>query len=45
MLLRYAANLAAGHGIVWNVGDHPLDGATDFLLVLVVAAVSKLGVS
>jgi len=45
MLMRYAANLAAGHGIVWNVGDHPLDGATDFLLVLVVAGVSKLGAS
>ena len=45
MLMRYAANLAAGHGIVWNVGDHQLDGATDFLLVPVVAAVTKLGAS
>ena len=31
MLLRYAEHLAAGHGIVWNLGDPPVDGATDFL--------------
>jgi hypothetical protein len=43
MLMRYAEHLAQGHGIVWNIGEKPVDGATDFLLVVAVAAVMKLG--
>ncbi len=43
MLLRYARNVAAGHGIVWNVGERPVDGATDFLPMLLVAGLSRLG--
>jgi len=45
MLLRYAAHVAAGHGLVWNIGDPPLDGATDLLFTLAVAATMHLGVS
>jgi len=44
MLLRYAKHVADGHGFVWNVGERPVDGATDIGLVFLVAAVSKLGV-
>ena len=28
---RYSANLAAGHGPVWNVGEDPVEGFTNFL--------------
>ncbi len=45
MLLRYAQNLARGHGFVWNVGEPPVDGATDFLFVVAIAAVVQLGAS
>lgn len=43
MLLRYAGHLARGYGIVWNVGEPPLDGATDLLFLLVVAGLHWLG--
>ncbi len=43
MLLRYAGHFAQGHGIVWNVGEAPVDGATDFLFMVMVAGLSKLG--
>jgi hypothetical protein len=42
MLLRYAQNLAGGHGIVWNVGEHPVEGATDFLFMVLIAGISWL---
>jgi len=45
MLMRYSRHLAAGHGIVWNVGERPVDGATDFLFMVVLAAVHGLGLS
>ena len=44
MLLRYSGHLADGHGIVWNIGEPPVDGATDFLFMALVAAVHKAGV-
>lgn len=44
MLLRYSQHLAEGHGIVWNVGEPPVDGATDFLFMLLVAGLHALGV-
>ena len=47
MLLRYSQNVARGHGIVWNVGEKPVEGATDFLFMLligVVSGVTKIGV-
>lgn len=45
MLMRYAENFAHGHGVVWNVGEPPVDGATDFLFMASVAALIKSGVS
>ncbi|HZW03980.1 MAG TPA: glycosyltransferase family 39 protein [Anaerolineaceae bacterium] len=39
---RFAKNLAAGHGIVWNVGEAPVEGYTNFLWLLISAAVLKL---
>ena len=45
MLMRYSRHLAAGQGIVWNVGEKPVDGATDFLFMVVLAAVHGLGPS
>jgi hypothetical protein len=45
MLMRYAENLAHGHGVVWNVGERPVDGATDFLFMVLAAAGIRLGLS
>ena len=42
MLLRYSQNLARGHGIVWNVGEHPVEGATDFLYMVLIGVISRL---
>ena len=44
MLMRYADHLAHGHGIVWNFGEKPVDGATDFLFMAASAALIRLGV-
>ncbi|HJZ13373.1 MAG TPA: hypothetical protein VJ521_14550 [Acidobacteriota bacterium] len=43
MLMRYAQNLAGGDGIVWNIGEPPVDGATDFLFMVASAVFIKLG--
>ncbi|MCG6928361.1 MAG: hypothetical protein LJF30_24000 [Acidobacteria bacterium] len=43
MLLRYSEHLARGHGIVWNQGEAPVDGATDFLFMVLVALLHRLG--
>jgi len=40
---RYAQNLADGHGLVWNPGEDPVEGSTEFLWVMLVAGISKLG--
>lgn len=32
--MRYARNLAEGHGLVWNVGEPPIEGFTNLLWVL-----------
>ena len=45
ILMRYAANFAAGHGITFNPGHHAVDGATDFGLMLMLAALIKAGLS
>ena len=44
MLMRYSDHLAHGYGIVWNIGQHPVDGATDFLFMASVAALMKIGI-
>jgi arabinofuranosyltransferase len=44
MLMRYADHLAHGYGIVWNIGEHPVDGATDFLFMVTSAGLINIGV-
>jgi len=36
--MRYAWNFVQGHGLVWNVGEAPIEGYTNFLWVLVMAS-------
>ncbi|HVR70763.1 MAG TPA: hypothetical protein VMT87_07945 [Vicinamibacteria bacterium] len=43
MLLRYSRHLAQGHGVVWNVGEAPVDGATDLLFMALVGLLHRLG--
>ncbi len=43
MLMRYSQHFAQGYGIVWNVGQPPVDGATDFLFMAVLAGLYALG--
>ncbi len=43
MLMRYATHVAQGEGIVWNIGEAPVDGATDFLFMMGVALGVKAG--
>ena len=42
--LRYAENLAAGHGFVWNPGGPRVEGFSNPLLVLAEALATRLGV-
>ena len=44
MLMHYSQNLAEGHGIVWNIGEEPIDGATDFLSMALIAGLNKTGI-
>ena len=43
--MRYAANFAHGHGLVWNPGSHPVEGYTNFLWTLYMAVVHLLPLS
>jgi hypothetical protein len=40
---RFARNLVAGHGLVWNPGEPPVEGYTNFLWVLLAAGALELG--
>jgi hypothetical protein len=40
--MRYARNLAEGHGLVWNAGERPIEGYTNLLWVLVMAVAHAL---
>ena len=40
---RYARNLVEGVGLVWNPGEPPVEGYSNFLWVLVMAVVHQLG--
>ena len=42
---RYAHNLARGHGLVWNVGEAPVEGYTNFLWAIIHAPFIAIGVS
>lgn len=33
--MRYAQHLAQGHGLVWNIGEAPIEGFTNMLYVLI----------
>lgn len=41
--LTYARNWADGHGLVWNVGETPVEGYTNFAWVVVMAAMHRVG--
>src|SRR5271170_5823761 len=41
---RYAAHLAHGHGLVWNLGGERLEGFTNFLFTIAIAGCMKLGI-
>ncbi|HEX5503081.1 MAG TPA: hypothetical protein VFW96_10700 [Thermomicrobiales bacterium] len=43
--MRYARNLAAGHGLVWNAGQPPVEGYTNLLWTLWMAALHLLPVT
>ncbi len=40
---RFARNLVRGAGLVWNAGESPVEGYTNFLWLLVSALVIRLG--
>jgi len=40
--LRYARHLAEGYGIVWNRGEAPVEGYSNFLHVMIAAAAIRL---
>jgi len=44
IFFRLAENIANGHGFVWNVGGEPTDGATNFLHLIGLSALIKLGI-
>jgi arabinofuranosyltransferase len=41
MLMRYSQHLGQGYGIVWNLGDRPVDGGTDFLYLVLLGLFVK----
>ena len=41
---RFATNFAEGHGLVWNVGEEPVEGFTSPLHVLILAIGIVLGI-
>jgi arabinofuranosyltransferase len=40
---RFARNVAEGHGFVWNVGEAPVEGFTNFLWLLLSVGAYRLG--
>src|SRR4029077_5032767 len=43
--MRYARNFAHGAGLVWNAGQHPVEGYTNFLWTAWMAVLHLTGVS
>ncbi|MBI4720024.1 MAG: hypothetical protein HY770_02080, partial [Chitinivibrionia bacterium] len=37
---RYARHLAGGHGLVWNIGEAPVEGYTNFLFLVIMSVFS-----
>lgn len=44
MIFRYAEHIAQGEGFVWNIGEVPVDGATDVLFTMIIALFVTLSV-
>ncbi len=42
---RYAKNLAAGNGLVWNAGETPVEGYTNFLWILISSIILSAGLN
>lgn len=42
--LRFAHHIASGEGIVWNIGEAPVEGSTSFLYLLMIASIEMLGI-
>ncbi len=42
--MRYARNLAMGHGLVWNAGEEPIEGYTNLLWTLWMSVAHSLGI-
>lgn len=42
---RFAQNVAAGQGLIWNIGGEPVEGFTSILHVLLLAFGIKMGIS
>ena len=41
---RYARNFINGHGLVWNIGEHPpVEGYTNFLWIITIGLFMKMG--
>ena len=40
---NFSNNFAQGHGLVWHPGDDPVEGYTNFLWVVILAAFIKVG--
>lgn len=43
ILMRFADHMAQGHGIIWNIGEKPVDGATDFLFLATLGFLGMFG--
>lgn len=43
--MRYAQHLAEGHGLVWNIGEAPVEGFTNPGWVLVLALIHRLSIA
>jgi peptidoglycan/LPS O-acetylase OafA/YrhL len=43
--MRYARHLADGHGLVWNIGEPPIEGFTNLLWVLWMSVAHALALS
>ncbi len=41
--MRYARNFARGDGLVWNAGEKPVEGYTNFLWTLWMSVVHRFG--
>ncbi|MEO0820813.1 MAG: hypothetical protein AAF074_10365 [Pseudomonadota bacterium] len=40
---RFAQNVAGGHGFLWNIGEAPVEGYTNFLWVVIAAGLIATG--